>query len=108
MISAYLHNLELLKINQTQRKLSQALFCSLTYLCFNYFQTDTGTLKVSGFVRGQPLSVNGLVHLPGYGDFQMSQIEQLNDPYPIKATKQHKNKQVNSLYKATYYNSSTL
>ena len=33
-----------------------------------------GTLKVCGFVRGQNLSVNRLVHLPGYGDFQMSQV----------------------------------
>ena len=33
-----------------------------------------GTLKVCGFVRGKNLSVNRLVHLPGYGDFQMSQV----------------------------------
>ena len=33
-----------------------------------------GTLKVCGFVRGRSLSVNRLVHLPGYGDFQMSQV----------------------------------
>ena len=33
-----------------------------------------GTLKVCGFVRGKSLCVNRLVHLPGYGDFQMSQV----------------------------------
>ena len=34
-----------------------------------------GTLKVCGFVRGKSLCVNRLVHLPGYGDFQMSQVD---------------------------------
>ena len=33
-----------------------------------------GTLKVSGFVRGRNMSVNRLVHLPGCGDFQLSQV----------------------------------
>lgn len=41
-----------------------------------------GTLKVCGFVRGKNLSVNRLVHLPGYGDFQMSQIDAPPDPFP--------------------------
>nr|CAD7567990.1 unnamed protein product [Timema californicum] len=44
---------------------------------------STGTLKVSGFVRGCPLSVNSLVHIPGWGDFQMSHIETTNDPHPL-------------------------
>lgn len=48
-------------------------------------QDETGTLKVSGFVRGASLSVNSLVHLPGYGDFQMSQIDAPTDPYPVLA-----------------------
>lgn len=54
-------------------------------------ETDagSGTLKVSGFVHGQPLSVNGLVHIPGWGDFQLSQIDYETDPYPVpnKATR---------------------
>ncbi|XP_068765487.1 pre-rRNA-processing protein TSR1 homolog isoform X2 [Struthio camelus] len=37
-----------------------------------------GTLKVSGFVRGQTLSVNSLVHIVGHGDFQMSQDDSVN------------------------------
>ncbi|XP_077982954.1 pre-rRNA-processing protein TSR1 homolog [Glandiceps talaboti] len=45
--------------------------------------TVTGTLKVSGFLRGRPLSVNSLVNLPGYGEFQMSQIDLLPDPCPL-------------------------
>lgn len=29
------------------------------------------------------MNVNQLVHLPGLGDFQMSQIDGTNDPYPL-------------------------
>lgn len=32
-------------------------------------------MKVSGFLRGQTLSVNSLIHIPGWGDFQMEQID---------------------------------
>ncbi|NWZ20947.1 TSR1 protein, partial [Asarcornis scutulata] len=42
-----------------------------------------GTLKVSGFVRGQPLDVNGLVHIVGHGDFQMSQVDAPPDPLSL-------------------------
>lgn len=30
-----------------------------------------------------PLSVNNLVHIPGFGDFQMSCIKAPDDPYEI-------------------------
>jgi len=40
-----------------------------------------GTLKVTGFLRGTALSANGLVHIPGLGDFQISQIDGPVDPY---------------------------
>ena len=46
-------------------------------------QSDTGTLKLTGYVRGQTLSVNGLVHLPGWGDFQLLQIDAPSDPYKV-------------------------
>lgn len=42
-----------------------------------------GTLKVSGFVRGQPLDVNSLVHIVGHGDFQMSQVDAPPDPLSL-------------------------
>ncbi|NXY80989.1 TSR1 protein, partial [Alcedo cyanopectus] len=42
-----------------------------------------GTLKVSGFVRGQPLHVNSLVHIVGHGDFQMSQVDAPPDPLSL-------------------------
>ena len=46
-------------------------------------QDGKGTLKVTGFLRGSCLSVNGLVHLPGFGEFQMNRIEAPSDPCPL-------------------------
>ena len=48
-------------------------------------QSTTGTLRMTGYLRGRALSVNGLVHLPGWGDFQMSQIDAAHDPNPLTA-----------------------
>ncbi|XP_004594101.2 pre-rRNA-processing protein TSR1 homolog [Ochotona princeps] len=42
-----------------------------------------GTLKLSGYVRGQALNVNSLLHIVGHGDFQMKQIDAPMDPYPL-------------------------
>ncbi|EAW90551.1 TSR1, 20S rRNA accumulation, homolog (yeast), isoform CRA_d [Homo sapiens] len=42
-----------------------------------------GTLKISGYVRGQTLNVNRLLHIVGYGDFQMKQIDAPGDPFPL-------------------------
>ena len=36
---------------------------------------------MTGYLRGQNLSVNSLVHIPGWGDFQMLQIDAERDPY---------------------------
>ena len=55
------------------------------------FQSNVGTLKLSGYIRGQALNVNSLVHLPGWGDFQMKQIDAPTDPYPLQ-TKERKSK----------------
>ena len=38
---------------------------------------------MSGYLRAKPLSVNGLVHLPGIGDYQMRRIDGPNDPCPL-------------------------
>lgn len=35
---------------------------------------------MTGYLKGTTLSVNQLVHIPGLGDFQMSQIDAANDP----------------------------
>ncbi|XP_042232188.1 pre-rRNA-processing protein TSR1 homolog isoform X2 [Homarus americanus] len=45
---------------------------------------STGVLKVHGYVRGQVLSVNGLVHIPGWGDYQMNRIDIAADPHPLE------------------------
>jgi len=44
---------------------------------------DSGSLELTGFVRGQDISVNRLIHIPGLGDFQLEKIEKLADPCPI-------------------------
>lgn len=41
----------------------------------------SGTLLLRGFVRGGGLSANGLITIPGAGDFQISKIEGPKDPY---------------------------
>lgn len=57
-------------------------------LLFNQDSVDFGTLTVTGYLQGRtPLSVNSLVHIPGFGDFQMSCIEVADDPYPVEHTK---------------------
>lgn len=35
---------------------------------------ENGTLKVTGVVRGVPLSANRLIHLPNFGDFQIAKV----------------------------------
>lgn len=35
---------------------------------------EPGSLRVTGTVRGGRLSANRLVHLPGYGDFQIAEV----------------------------------
>ncbi|CAH0557510.1 unnamed protein product [Brassicogethes aeneus] len=46
-----------------------------------------GTLKVTGYLRGTPLSVNSLVHVPGLGDFQISQIDAPCDPFKVEKSR---------------------
>ncbi len=59
---------------------------TITDLYLPVLQSRTGTLKVSGYLRGPSLSVHGLVHLPGWGDFQMSRLDAPTDPYPLQAS----------------------
>ncbi|KAF0289087.1 Pre-rRNA-processing protein TSR1 [Amphibalanus amphitrite] len=47
-------------------------------------QAGYGTLSVSGYLRGRrPLSASRLVHVSGWGDFQMSEITAPSDPHPL-------------------------
>lgn len=50
--------------------------------------TGLGTLLVSGYVRGCPLSVDRLLHISGHGDFQLSQIDAPSDPLPLNISAQ--------------------
>lgn len=46
------------------------------------------TLLLTGYIRARGLSVNQLVHVSGAGDFQLSKIEVLKDPFPLNARKE--------------------
>ena len=35
---------------------------------------EKGCLRVSGYVRGKPLSVNSVVYVPGAGEFLLKQV----------------------------------
>ncbi|XP_043462777.1 pre-rRNA-processing protein TSR1 homolog [Leptopilina heterotoma] len=52
---------------------------------------DTGILEVTGYLRGQPLSANDLIHITGCGDFQMSRIEAPGDPYTLEKERKKPN-----------------
>lgn len=39
------------------------------------FNEETSLLTIDGIVRGTGFNVNGLVHIPGFGDFQIEKIE---------------------------------
>ncbi|XP_077974539.1 pre-rRNA-processing protein TSR1 homolog [Styela clava] len=43
---------------------------------------DKGMLAVTGFLRGANLDVNRLVHVVGWGDFQINRINAATDPSP--------------------------
>ncbi|KAL2895554.1 Pre-rRNA-processing protein TSR1-like protein, partial [Bienertia sinuspersici] len=45
------------------------------------------TLCVTGYVRARNLSVNQLVHVSGAGDYQLSRIDILRDPYALNPRK---------------------
>ncbi|KAK7067020.1 ribosome biogenesis protein tsr1 [Halocaridina rubra] len=44
---------------------------------------STGTLQIHGYVRGKALSPNDLIHIPGWGEYQMSHIDTAGDPHPL-------------------------
>ena len=46
---------------------------------------STGTLCVTGYLRGQVLSADRLVHIPGWGTYQLKQIEApAHDPFLVQ------------------------
>ena len=46
-----------------------------------------GTLRVTGYVRSQPMSANRLVHLPGVGSFTLDRIETSPDAHPLEKSR---------------------
>ena len=68
-----------------QKRKANSLRDNRTYLVAENFELEgdevTGVLKVSGYIRGgngtnlvPRLSVNRLVHIPGWGSYQMNQV----------------------------------
>ncbi|KHJ40067.1 AARP2CN domain protein [Trichuris suis] len=51
--------------------------------CCILCQTGLCTLRLCGYVRGPSLDVNRLVHIPGWGDYQLSSVDVLLDPHPL-------------------------
>lgn len=47
------------------------------------------TLCVTGYLRARNLSVNQLVHISGAGDYQLSKIDILRDPFALNPRKEH-------------------
>jgi len=45
--------------------------------------SSEGTLKITGYIRGDKINVNRLIHIPGWKDFQLEKIEKLADPQPF-------------------------
>jgi len=45
---------------------------------------STGTLKLTGYIRGKPVDVNQLVHVPGSGSFQLRQIDLVPEVSTLK------------------------
>ncbi|THH02297.1 hypothetical protein EW026_g584 [Hermanssonia centrifuga] len=57
------------------------------YILGEKVEWSDGSLAITGVVRGGPLSANRLVHLPNYGDYQISKI--LSAPLPRQAKSGH-------------------
>ncbi|KMZ72355.1 Pre-rRNA-processing protein TSR1-like protein [Zostera marina] len=47
------------------------------------------SLLLSGYVRAHCFSANQLIHISGAGDFQLSKIDVLNDPFPINTQRRN-------------------
>ena len=58
-----------------QRDLRCHVMCEESSFKQNADDATVGTLVIEGYVRYRPLNVNGLIHIPGWGDFQMDRIE---------------------------------
>ncbi|KAK7102522.1 pre-rRNA-processing protein TSR1 homolog [Littorina saxatilis] len=55
-------------------------------------EAEKGTLKVSGYLRGTDLSADRLLHIVGWGTYQMAQVDSATDPHPLVLQKQRAGK----------------
>jgi len=62
-----------------QKRKSSAMRERRAHMLADDVRLEDGTLAVTGYVRGQTLSVNRLVHISGWGDFQLERIETCGD-----------------------------
>lgn len=76
---------QLLHLLANSKRTSSAYKKNRSYLFAQDREISDGKFCVTGYVRSQPLDVNRLVHLPGFGDFQIESIEVLADPFPLKS-----------------------
>eukprot|EP01029_Cantina_marsupialis_P028652 TRINITY_DN777829_c0_g1_i1.p1 TRINITY_DN777829_c0_g1~~TRINITY_DN777829_c0_g1_i1.p1 ORF type:complete len:865 (-),score=217.34 TRINITY_DN777829_c0_g1_i1:203-2674(-) len=51
-----------------------------SYMLAHEMELNASEVRISGYLRGRPLDVNQLVHVPGCGSFQLSHIEKSHDP----------------------------
>ncbi|CAA7048328.1 unnamed protein product [Microthlaspi erraticum] len=56
------------------------------------------TLLLSGYLRARKLSVNQLVHVSGVGDFQLSKVEVVKDPFPLNERKKQNSMELDDLH----------
>ncbi|KAF8116583.1 hypothetical protein N665_0016s0014 [Sinapis alba] len=55
-------------------------------------------LLLYGYLRARKLSVNQLVHVSGVGDFQLSEVEVLKDPFPLNERKKQNSMELDDLH----------
>ncbi|EGT47609.1 hypothetical protein CAEBREN_23625 [Caenorhabditis brenneri] len=84
-------NLQLLRIlNETKKKpltlQSRHSYMLVENLDCTDKKEETCTLVAQGYLRGPEWNANNLIHLPGFGDFQVSRIETAQDPHPLKTS----------------------
>ncbi|CAP25030.3 Protein CBR-TAG-151 [Caenorhabditis briggsae] len=86
-------NLQLLRtLNETKKK-PLTLQARHSYMLVENLEATESpedsskiTLKAQGYLRGPEWNANNLIHLPGFGDFQISKIETAADPHPLKTS----------------------
>nr|CAD2204158.1 unnamed protein product [Meloidogyne enterolobii] len=88
------------KIRSNLQKLKPYLIAENVQIIKTEVNSDSFSLLISGYLNGAPLNVNGLVHISGCGDFQLSQVVFENDPHPLKQSKKAESMEILRAIKA--------